>query len=110
MGRLITEGREFREVSTQLSASTKALEQAGFVLLAAGLDLVGQGPVDEHLGIAPTSRTTLRPTVMTAADIEPVNGWIRECAVAWIEYQSASETEALEKALHAEWMPTLSRR
>ena len=66
--------------------------------------------VCEHLGVAPTSRTTIRPTVMTAADIEPVNRWISECEVAWIECQSASEAEALEKALHAEWMPPLSRR
>jgi len=66
--------------------------------------------VCEHLGIAPTSRTTVRPTLMTAADIEPVNRWIRECEVAWIECQSADEAEDLEKALHAEWMPPLSRR
>ena len=64
----------------------------------------------EHLGIAPTNKTTVRPTVMTPADIEPVNRWIRECEVAWIESQSASEAEALKKALHAEWMPPLSRR
>ena len=66
--------------------------------------------VCEHLGIAPTSKTTVRPTLMTAADIEPVNRWIRECEVAWIECQSAAGAEALEKALHAEWMPPLSRR
>lgn len=66
--------------------------------------------VCEHLGIAPTSKTTLRPTVMTAADIEPVNRWVRECDLAWIECQSASEAVALEMALHAEWMPPLSRR
>jgi hypothetical protein len=66
--------------------------------------------VCEHLGIAPTSRTTIRPTVMTASEIEPVNRWISECEVAWIECESADEAEALEKALHAEWMPPLSRR
>ena len=66
--------------------------------------------VCEHLGIAPTSKTTVRPTLMTAADIVPVNRWIRECEVAWIECQSAAGAEALEKALHAEWMPPLSRR
>ena len=66
--------------------------------------------VCEHLGIAPTSKTTVRPTVMTATEIEPVNRWIRECEVAWIECHSASEAEALERALHAEWMPPLSRR
>lgn len=43
--------------------------------------------VCEHLAIAPTSKTSLRPSAMTAADIEPVNRWIRECDVAWIEGQ-----------------------
>lgn len=58
----------------------------------------------QHFGIAPTTKTTLRPTVMTAAGIEPVIQWIRECEVAWIECQSASEAEAFGRALHAEWM------
>lgn len=66
--------------------------------------------VCEHLGIAPTSKTTVRPTLLTAADVDPVNRWIRECEVAWIECQSAREAEDREKALHAEWMPPLSRR
>ena len=35
---------------------------------------------------------------MTAADVEPVNRWIRECEVAWIECQSADRAEALENA------------
>ncbi len=35
--RMLTEGRECRDVITQLSAATKALEQAGFKLVAAGL-------------------------------------------------------------------------
>lgn len=34
---MLTEGRECRDVVTQLSAANKALEQAGFVLVAAGL-------------------------------------------------------------------------
>jgi len=66
--------------------------------------------VCEHLGIAPTSKTTVRPTLMTAADVELVNRWIRGCHVAWIECQSAAEAEALERELHAEWMPPLSRK
>ena len=33
--------------------------------------------VCEHLGLAPTSKTTIRPTLMTAADVEPVNQWIQ---------------------------------
>ncbi|MGH9035961.1 MAG: metal-sensitive transcriptional regulator [Acidimicrobiia bacterium] len=35
--RMLAEGRECRDVVTQLSAATKALEQAGFKLVAAGL-------------------------------------------------------------------------
>jgi hypothetical protein len=66
--------------------------------------------VCEHLGIAPTSRTTVRPTVMTVAEVEPVKRWIRECAVAWIECKTAAEAEGLEKSLLGEWMPPLSRR
>lgn len=66
--------------------------------------------VCEHLGIAPTSKTTIRPTVMTAADVEPLNRWIGGCEVAWIECDSPSEAETLERRLHAEWMPPLSRR
>ena len=34
---MLEEGRECRDVVTQLSAATKALEQAGFQLVAAGL-------------------------------------------------------------------------
>ena len=35
--RMLAEGRECSDVVTQLSAATKALEQAGFKLVAAGL-------------------------------------------------------------------------
>jgi len=35
--RMLADGRECREVVTQLSAATKALEQAGFKIIAAGL-------------------------------------------------------------------------
>ena len=35
--RMLEEGRECRDVVTQLSAASKALEQAGFRLVAAGL-------------------------------------------------------------------------
>ncbi len=35
--RMLAEGRECRDVVTQLSAATRALEQAGFKLVAAGL-------------------------------------------------------------------------
>lgn len=35
--RMLAEGRECRDIVTQLSAATKALEQAGFRLIASGL-------------------------------------------------------------------------
>lgn len=63
-----------------------------------------------HLGVAPTIRTKIRPTVMTAVEIEVVNRWILGCEVAWIECASPTEAERLEQLLHAEWMPSLSRR
>ncbi len=34
---MLTEGRDCRDIVTQLSAANKAVEQAGFVLIAAGL-------------------------------------------------------------------------
>jgi DNA-binding FrmR family transcriptional regulator len=34
---MLADGRDCREIVTQLSAVTKALEQAGFLLVAAGL-------------------------------------------------------------------------
>ena len=66
--------------------------------------------VCEHLGIASTVKTRIRPTAMAAAELEPVNQWVRECDVAWIECGSPSEATSLERLLLAEWMPPLSRR
>jgi DNA-binding FrmR family transcriptional regulator len=42
--RMIGEGRECREVVTQITAATKALEQAGFKLIAAGLTYCVEQP------------------------------------------------------------------
>lgn len=42
--RMLEEGRECRDVVTQLSAATKALEQAGFRLVAAGLTYCVEHP------------------------------------------------------------------
>jgi hypothetical protein len=66
--------------------------------------------VCELLGVAPTATTRIRPSVMTVEDVEPVNRWIRECAVTWIECTSVADATRLEKELLAEWMPPLSRR
>jgi len=59
---------------------------------------------------APTSTTTIRPTLMTDADVPPVNAWIRECWLAWIVFPVDAEAVDFEKALHAEWLPPLSKR
>jgi DNA-binding FrmR family transcriptional regulator len=42
--RMLDEGRDCREVVTQLSAANKALEQAAFKLVAAGLSYCVQSP------------------------------------------------------------------
>ena len=42
--RMLAEGRECRDIVTQLSAATKALEQVGFRLLASGLTYCVQHP------------------------------------------------------------------
>ena len=44
--RMLDEGRECRDMVTQISAATKALEQAGFRLVAAGLTYCVQHPED----------------------------------------------------------------
>ena len=44
--RMLAEGRECRDVVTQLSAATKALEQAGFRLIASGLTYCLDNPDD----------------------------------------------------------------
>ncbi|MGO8874286.1 MAG: metal-sensitive transcriptional regulator [Acidimicrobiales bacterium] len=42
--RMIDEGRECRDVVSQISAATKALEQAGFRIVAAGLKYCVEQP------------------------------------------------------------------
>ena len=44
--RMLAEGEECRDVVNQLSAATKALEQAGFKLVAAGLTYCLENPED----------------------------------------------------------------
>lgn len=44
--RMLAEGRECRDVVTQLSAATKALEQAGFKLVASGLLYCLENPAE----------------------------------------------------------------
>jgi DNA-binding FrmR family transcriptional regulator len=44
--RMLDQGRECRDVVTQISAATKALEQAGFQLVAAGLTYCIENPAE----------------------------------------------------------------
>jgi len=44
--RMMDEGRECRDVVTQISAATKALEQVGFKVVSAGLTYCVQHPDD----------------------------------------------------------------
>ena len=44
LDRMLADGRECREVVIQISAATKALEQAGFKLIAAGLTYCVERP------------------------------------------------------------------
>lgn len=44
VGRMLDQGREYRDVIAQISAATKALEQAGFRLVAAGLTYCVEHP------------------------------------------------------------------
>jgi len=44
--RMLADGRDCREIVTQLSAATKALEQVGFRLIASGLTYCIEHPRD----------------------------------------------------------------
>ena len=44
--RMLEEGRDCKEIVAQISAATKALEQAGFRLVAAGLTYCVEHPED----------------------------------------------------------------
>ena len=48
--RMLEEGRECRDIVTQLSAATRALEQAGFRLISAGLTWCVEHPAEAAEG------------------------------------------------------------
>lgn len=66
--------------------------------------------VCEHLGIADTTVSRIRPTRLNAAEVEPINAWIGGCEVAWIEFHTVEEAKGYELRLLSEWMPPLSRK
>ncbi len=48
LDRMLDEGRECRDIVTQIAAATKALEQAGFRLVAAGLQYCIENPAESE--------------------------------------------------------------
>lgn len=66
--------------------------------------------VAEHLGIAPTSVTRARPPQLTPDQVEPVNVWISECTVRWVEAATVDQAKQLEDDMKAEWKPPLTKR
>ena len=60
---MLAEGRDCREVVTQIAAANRALEQAGFVLVAAGLRWCLDNPeaaADEGLGVDDVQKMFLK--------------------------------------------------
>jgi DNA-binding FrmR family transcriptional regulator len=60
---MLTEGRDCRDVVTQISAVTKALEQTGFLLVAAGLTWCVSNPdqaADEGYSLGDVQRMFLK--------------------------------------------------
>lgn len=53
--RMLEDGRECREVLTQLSAANRALEQAAFRLITAGMTYCLQNPEDAEASGYPTA-------------------------------------------------------
>lgn len=49
--------------------------------------------VREHLGIAGTTVSRIRPTRLSTDDVQPINVWIRECEVAWIGFDNVEATK-----------------
>lgn len=81
--------------------------------LDTGLDLSRSAfrrNVLEHLGIATVATARQRPTALTSEQVAPVNQWIRECELEWIECSSDQEAKLLEVELLTEARPPLNRR
>ncbi len=63
--RMLAENRECRDVVNQLTAATKALEQAGFKLVAAGLTYCLENPEqaeEDGYGLADVERMFMKLT------------------------------------------------
>jgi DNA-binding FrmR family transcriptional regulator len=59
--RMLEDGRECRDIVTQLSAATKALEQAGFKLVSAGLTYCLENPeADDAYPIAEVEKMFMK--------------------------------------------------
>ena len=82
--RMLDEGRECRDVVTQLSAATRALEQAGFRLIAAGLTYGLENPDEaERPTQKKTSSMPPRIRVASPATRFPSPATARSAARPW---------------------------
>ena len=66
--------------------------------------------VAELLGFGKPSLIKANPSVLTDAQVDAVNAWIRECEVAWFTTASSGAALALERDLKAELLPPLTKR
>ena len=105
--RMLAEGKECRDVVTQLSAATKALEQAGFRLIAVRADLLPRQPRRRgRRRLSPRSgRADVHEAGMTMAEIvalpilrqeEPCSG--RGCGLAGV--RGVQSVPALARRRH----------
>lgn len=66
--------------------------------------------VCDHLGIASTGVTRVRPPLLVKDQVDAVNAWVAECEIAWVECATRDGAAALETAMKGEWKPPLTRR
>ncbi len=65
--RMIEEGRDCADVVTQLAAASRALDRAGFKIIATGLQQCAQQENDDDDGAAGTDRAQLEKLFLSLA-------------------------------------------
>lgn len=66
--------------------------------------------VAEHLGVAPTSITRMRPPQLTEDQVAPINEWIAACTVRWLTAASVDAAKQLEDDIKSELKLPLTKR
>ena len=105
--------REGRPVYVGVAAGAQGLRSRLWTHLDTGVDLSRSAfrrNVLEQLGIASVATAQIRPSVLTPIQVAPVNHWIEQCELAWLECRSSEEAKALEAALLKDFRPPLNRR